>query len=633
MRKRIAGRTLSRVVSLLAFMALGTGSMAFAPVASAAEPTKVLGPTVTADPSSPTGETVTFVYLNPNATQVQLAGDLTLLDVNTGPNVRYQPEEWQPGRYHAGGVEFRRDMTKDADGYWSVSIPMTAGGLSYWYRVWDPTQSWTDHRIWDPAGTQPRPAVDPNNVFNSTPFREKNNNDVLGVAYVPYADKMNDPTLKSRATYELPIADPSKRGTVQYIPYTTILGGAGFHLGIYLPAGYDPNRAQPYKVLYLAHGIFGDETDFMIPVNVPNILDNMIARGEIEPTVVVTMGNHFTGTSLGFASYNQTNAANNLVQTILPLVEATYNVSTQASGRGYGGFSYGGMTGGIVIKTFPTTFGFYGFFSGNPSLTAANYDSIAAAAGNNLSVFLGNGFFEGGLSNLNTIANNFKSRGIPAGTAQVPGAHDGMTAGQLFTIFARDYLWSGVDSVSVTPATANVMKGWVKQFTPHVITNPGVSPAVTWSVEGAASAGTTISADGLLSVAADETASSLTVVATSVVDQTKVGSATVTLVTPGTTPVVVQAKTTPASIVGGGTFRLNVAVRAEAQHKTAQTVTGEIAVTFGGTTQIVPLTSGAAVVTLPTASLSAGVYTVHVAYSGDTTYAPYAAGFQDLRVR
>jgi hypothetical protein len=208
-----------------------------------------------------------------------------------------------------------------------------------------------------------------------------------------------------------------------------------------------------------------------------------------------------------------------------------------------------------------------------------------------------------------------------------------MTAGQLFTIFARDYLWSGVDSVSVTPATADVMLGWVKQFTAHVITNPGVSPAVTWSVEGAASAGTTISADGLLSVAADETASSLTVLATSVVDPTKVGSAQVTLVKPGTAAVVVKAKASPASIVGGGTFTLNVDVRAKSQQKTAPTVTGEVAVTFGGTTQVVPLTGGAAVVKLPTASLSAGVYTVHVAYSGDTTYAPYAANFQELEVR
>ena len=56
------------------------------------------------------------------------------------------------------------------------------------------------------------------------------------------------------------------------------------------------------------------------------------------------------------------------------------------------------MTGGIVMKTYPTTFGFYGFFSGNPSLTAANYDTIAASVGtNDLTVFLGNGFFEGSL--------------------------------------------------------------------------------------------------------------------------------------------------------------------------------------------------------------------------------------------
>ncbi len=402
----------------------------------------VQGPTVTADPASPTGYTVTFVYYNPNATQVKLAGDLTLLDVTTG-NTRYQPEAWQTGRYHAGGTEFLRDMTKDADGYWSVSIPLHAGGLSYWYRVWDLTQGWTNKRIWDPAGPHPRPTIDPANPIFSTPFRIRNNNDVLGAVYVPYADKMNDPVLEGRAIYELPIADPAQRGTVQYVPYTTILGDSGYHLGVYLPAGYDPNRAEPYKVVYLAHGIFGDETDFMIPVNVPNILDNMIARGEIEPTVVVTMGNHFTGTSVGFSSYNQTNASNNLVQVILPFIEANYNVSNQPSGRGYGGFSYGGMTGGIVIRTYPATFGFYGFFSGNPSLNAAQYDAIAATVGtNDLFVFLGRGFFEGNLNAVNAIRDNFRTRGIPSETASVPGAHDGMTAGQLFTIFARDYLWT-----------------------------------------------------------------------------------------------------------------------------------------------------------------------------------------------
>lgn len=56
--------------------------------------------------------------------------------------------------------------------------------------------------------------------------------------YVPYAKKQNDPVLKERAEYELPMANLSQRGTVQYVPYTTILGDSGHYLGVYLPANY-----------------------------------------------------------------------------------------------------------------------------------------------------------------------------------------------------------------------------------------------------------------------------------------------------------------------------------------------------------------------------------------------------------
>lgn len=448
---RPAGRRRTRVlVSLFASASLGVGAVIAAPAALADEPI-VEGPTVTANPDSPTGYTVTFVYHNPDATQVRLAGDLTLLDLGTG-STRYQPEAWQTGRYHAGGTEFLRDMTQDEDGYWSVSLPLHAGGLSYWYRVWDPTQGWENKRIWDPASTHPRPPGDAS-------FRVRNN-DVLDAVYVPYAEKQNDPVLETRAQYELPVTDPAQKGSVHYEEYTTILGDDGHYLGIYLPAGYDENRAEPYKVVYLAHGIFGDETDFMVPVNVPNILDNMVARGEIEPTVVVTMGNHFTGDSLGFSSYNRQNAADNLVQVILPYMEEHYNVSDEREGRAYGGFSYGGMTGGFVMNSYPTAFGYYGHFSGNPSLTQANYDAVANAVGENgMFVFLGNGIFEGSLNAANAVADNFRARGIPAATTQVPGAHDGMTAGQLFTIFARDYLWSNADTRDGIPVEAVIPEG------------------------------------------------------------------------------------------------------------------------------------------------------------------------------
>ena len=238
MRKAIGRRGFARAVALLAFASLGASAIVSAPAAAAATTALVEGATVTADSASPTGYTVTFVYHNPNATQVRLAGDLTLLDVGTG-TTRYQPEAWQPGRYHSGGTEFLRDMTRDPAGYWSVSVPLHAGSLSYWYRVWDPTQGWVNKRIWDPASTNPRPP-------GESSFRVRNN-DVLDAVYVPYAEKQNDPVLKARSEYELPVADPARRGTVRYIPYTTILGDSGHYLGVYLPPNYDPNRAQDRK--------------------------------------------------------------------------------------------------------------------------------------------------------------------------------------------------------------------------------------------------------------------------------------------------------------------------------------------------------------------------------------------------
>jgi enterochelin esterase-like enzyme len=430
-------------------MSLGGGITAFA-----ADTTE--GTNVTADPTSPTGYTVTFVYHNPNAEQVKLGGDLSLLDSTTGGAIRIQPEGWKTGMYHTGGTEFLRDMVKDADGNWSVTIPMHAGALSYWYRVWDSSQGWTNKRIWDPASPNIRPVGTDD---NSTPFRVRNNNDVLDAVYVPYDAKQNDPTLESRATYQLPVADSSKKGTVQYIKYTTILGGEGFNLGVYLPAGYDANRAEPYKVVYAAHGIFGDETDWMIPGSAPNILDNMIARGEIEPTVFITMGNHFTDQSLGFNSYNRQNAADNLVQTILPKIEAEYNVSKERTGRAYIGFSMGGMTGSYVMNSYANSFGYYGFFSGNGTYTQENYDNIAAVSGANVPfVFMGRGSFEGNLDAINAIRDNFRSRGIPSESVLVAGAHDMMTAAQQFTIFAKDHLWTQVEALkSFTITTDGVL--------------------------------------------------------------------------------------------------------------------------------------------------------------------------------
>ena len=89
-----------------------------------------------------------------------------------------------------------------------------------------------------------------------------------------------------------------------------------------------------------------------------------------------------------------------------------------------------------------------------------------------------------------------------------------------------------VTGVSVSPANATVEAGQTVQFSATVSGTGEFSQEVTWSVSGGVSAGTSISADGLLTIAADETATSLTVMATASGDSSKSASVTVTVMPP-----------------------------------------------------------------------------------------------------
>ena len=88
-----------------------------------------------------------------------------------------------------------------------------------------------------------------------------------------------------------------------------------------------------------------------------------------------------------------------------------------------------------------------------------------------------------------------------------------------------------VDSVTVAPDTATVTKGAKQSFTATVTGTNSPAQDVTWTVEGSTSptSATTIAVNGELTVAADETATMLTVKATSIADTSKFGTATVTV--------------------------------------------------------------------------------------------------------
>ena len=87
----------------------------------------------------------------------------------------------------------------------------------------------------------------------------------------------------------------------------------------------------------------------------------------------------------------------------------------------------------------------------------------------------------------------------------------------------------GVTSVTVSPKAANATPGQNVQLTATVVTTGYAPQDVKWSVTGNANAGTTVDCNGLVHIAADESAETITVTATSCYDNGKSDTATITL--------------------------------------------------------------------------------------------------------
>lgn len=86
-----------------------------------------------------------------------------------------------------------------------------------------------------------------------------------------------------------------------------------------------------------------------------------------------------------------------------------------------------------------------------------------------------------------------------------------------------------VTSVTVTPATATVLKGQSLHLTANVVTTNFAPKSVTWTMTGNTSQDTHIDIYGNLFVAEDETGTTITVTATSTFDNTKTETSTITV--------------------------------------------------------------------------------------------------------
>jgi enterochelin esterase family protein len=143
---------------------------------------------------------------------------------------------------------------------------------------------------------------------------------------------------------------------------------------IYTPAGYETGK-EKYPVLYLLHGMGGDEEAWIALGRTSQILDNLIAQGKAKPMIVVmTNGNVFQEAAPGESSMGMYKPTFQLPNTmdgkfeetfgdVIKFVESNYRIIADKKSRAIAGLSMGGYHSLHISRYYPNTFDYVGLFS------------------------------------------------------------------------------------------------------------------------------------------------------------------------------------------------------------------------------------------------------------------------------
>ena len=185
-------------------------------------------------------------------------------------------------------------------------------------------------------------------------------------------------------------AESSRPGNLEHVWYYSAENDMMRRMYVYTPYGYDRNdRKTRYPVLYLLHGGGGDEDAWSTLGRTCQILDNLIARGEARPMIVVmpngnpaqhaaqTLGipvkENVKEYASGFDNYSS------LVADILPYIEKNYPVVKDRRGRAVAGLSMGGGQSFFVAFRDVDLFANVGIFSsgliGSSAIGGAPFDA------------------------------------------------------------------------------------------------------------------------------------------------------------------------------------------------------------------------------------------------------------------
>lgn len=164
-------------------------------------------------------------------------------------------------------------------------------------------------------------------------------------------------------------------GRVEDIQYQSTATNSIRKAKVILPAGYSTEKKYP--VLYLLHGIFGNETT-LFGEGVQNVIGNAIASGDSEEMIVVLPNAcaNETGSGEGFnlehyAAYN--NFINDFEDCLMPYINEHYSTAVGRENTAISGFSMGGRVTLHIGFTLQDKVRYVGAF--NPAFGIFEYEN------------------------------------------------------------------------------------------------------------------------------------------------------------------------------------------------------------------------------------------------------------------
>ena len=250
----------------------------------------------------------------------------------------------------------------------------------------------------------------------------------MGGFQMPKIDVKFDPYVEAPAGFDQERAD-IPHGTLETVEYKSNTVGTVRKATVYLPPKFD--AAKKYPVLYLLHGIGGDEREWL--QGVPNvILDNLIADGKAAEMIIVmpngraqendrAEGNVYAGFQ-AFANFEY-----DLIDDLIPFIEGKYNVFADKMHRAIAGLSMGGGQSLNFGLAHMDVFAYVGGFSSAPNtkMPEALIPDVEKTKAENTLLWMVCGSKDGLMYNSSRLKAFCDEHGVPCTLIEYPdGQHD-----------------------------------------------------------------------------------------------------------------------------------------------------------------------------------------------------------------